>query len=181
VGPKERYEIPRNAFSNLDRFLRSDRQPKRTSRYKDTRTRTLTDTQANQTHTQRGSCARMCVCMFDDVGSCCCCFCSVGLLNEKCCCKHLTPQAKLKWSWPSHRLENRDTRTDPRYKHRCRCERTSRCGYSEVYLKAKNSHRFLYTVSHKSIRFMAYKQVQSFFNIKVTLIILSISWVLTHI
>jgi len=64
VGPKERYEIPRNAFSNLDRFLRSDRQPKRTSRYKDTRTRTLTDTQANQTHTQRGSCARMCVCVY---------------------------------------------------------------------------------------------------------------------
>jgi len=87
VGPKERYEIPRNAFSNLDRFLRSDRQPRRTSRYKDTRTRThshrytsgLTRT---HTHTRRHSewFARLCVCacvmMLAASCRCCCCCCS---------------------------------------------------------------------------------------------------------
>lgn len=68
VGPKERYEIPRNAFSNLDRFLRSDRQPKRASqrqiqRYRDTRTHRYYHYTRPKRGQQRSGSLYVCVCV----------------------------------------------------------------------------------------------------------------------
>lgn len=123
--PKEIYKIPRNAFSNLDRFLRSDRQPSEPTTttttaeaaaqqdeqqcaHKLTHTNTHTPLYAyacSRAHTERLSNSNKSIkktmgkgarqLAAAEVGSCCCC----GGYWMKCCCcgcKHLTPQAKLK-------------------------------------------------------------------------------------